>query len=350
MTQGGLNSLLTLNADYNLPYQYAMLVMTWLPLDKLHAIKLFSILFDFILAYYVFKLVWEITKNNFNSFMAGSVALLIPTVVINSSAWGQSDGIYTALLLATIYYIIKEKPSMAMLMYTLSFGFKIQAIFLGPIMAIFLFKKFFKLKHLLIPAGVYVLLSLPIVAIGGSFTRIIDIAMKQINIREGFSFYLPNFFYIFNANALLEYSTWVKPFIAMFVIIIAGLSFVAYQKIKTDSPRNILVWSAIFAFLCPFFLVRMHERYYFPAIILLLVLSFIDKGKFFKSLLTTEVISLLAYTTVLWWVVAPTDMTIPRIMTRFAYPFMSILVIAVFMLSIYQEFKRSPTCYIEPTN
>lgn len=72
-------------------------------------------------------------------------------------------------------------------------------------MLILLLKGFFKLKHLLIPVFVYIALSIPVVMVGGSWTRIVDIAASQINIRDGFSFFLPNFYYLFQANSALAY-------------------------------------------------------------------------------------------------------------------------------------------------
>lgn len=317
---GGLKSLLTLGADYNLPYQYAMVLMTKLPLVDIVAIKLFSIFFDYMLAYFVFKIIHEMTKDDFKSLLSGVVALWLPTILMNSAGWGQSDSIYTAFLIATLYYIIKDKPWLAMLMYTISFGFKIQAVFLGPLMLILLIKKIFKIKHLIIPILFYLVVSIPILMIGGPITRILDIAALQVNIRDGFSFYLPNLFYLFRIDAFLEYSVFKIPFLLLFVIILIYLSYQCYKSLDIKNTEQIIKWSALFALAIPFFLVRMHERYYFPAEYIWLILMFMDFEKYksrFFIILTT---STLGYITVSWWGIHAYSQTILFVMVTFIYP------------------------------
>lgn len=127
-----------------------------------------------------------------------------------------------------------------MLFYALSFSFKIQAIFLGPLMLILLMKKFFNWKHLLIPIGYYLLLSLPILLVGGSITRIVDIALMQVNIREGFSFFLPNFFYLFNANGTLDYGAFKNLFIVFCMLVVTLVAVSCYKNININDKRSVL--------------------------------------------------------------------------------------------------------------
>lgn len=292
--------MLTLTADYNLPYQYAMVVMTKLPLPDIVAIKLFSIFFDFVLAYYVFKIVLELTAKEYPALLSGIVALALPTIIMNSAGWGQSDVIYTSFMVATIYYVIKNNAGMAMLMFTLSFGFKIQAVFLGPLMLILLIKGFFKFKHLLIPILYYIVVSLPVVLVGGTWTRILEIAAMQVNIRDGFSFYLPNIFYLLSINQFFDYASTKFIFLGLFGIIVLILTFICYSKINIKDARQLLVWSAFFTLVIPFFLVRMHERYYFPAEYFWLILLFIDTKQYQARFLIVLATSCVGYLTVSW--------------------------------------------------
>lgn len=334
---GGLNSLLTLGADYNLPYQYAMVIMTKLPLSDIVAIKLFSIFFDFMLAYYIFKIIFELTNDNFKSILGSIVALWLPTILMNSAGWGQSDAIYTAFLVATIYYIMKDNPWMAMLMYTISFGFKIQAIFLGPLMLILLAKRFFRIKHLVIPVLYYLIVSIPILLIGGPITRILEIANLQVNIRDGFSFFLPNFYYLFSVETFLDYATFKVPFLIMFFIILSYLSYQCYKSLDFRNKEQLIIWSALFSLMIPFFLIRMHERYYFPAEYFWLVLLFIDTKKYWLRFSIILLTSVLGYINVSWWGLHDYSRFIIVNMTTYIYPILAIGILYSFTKLLLDE-------------
>ena len=68
-----------------------------------YLIKAFSVLFDFSLAFVVGLISYNVTKRK-NSFLYGySLALLIPSVFLNSSAWGQCDSIFTFFTNVLLY-------------------------------------------------------------------------------------------------------------------------------------------------------------------------------------------------------------------------------------------------------
>ena len=72
------------------------------------AIKLPSIIFDFICAWYVFRVVRLKYKSNTFPALAAFAILFAPTVVLNGAAWGQIESIYTAAMVAFLYYLIKK--------------------------------------------------------------------------------------------------------------------------------------------------------------------------------------------------------------------------------------------------
>jgi len=49
-------------------------------------------------------------NNEKIGYLSFGILLLIPTVILNGSVWGQCDIIYTAFVIASIYYILREKP------------------------------------------------------------------------------------------------------------------------------------------------------------------------------------------------------------------------------------------------
>ena len=73
--------------NYNFPYQFAILIMTKLPLKPLYAYKLLSCGFDFLLAIVCAMMVYEITKKWSRTLLAYCAVLLSPVVFLNSAAW-----------------------------------------------------------------------------------------------------------------------------------------------------------------------------------------------------------------------------------------------------------------------
>ncbi len=74
--------------------------------------------------------------------LLGYVAtLLAPVMILNSSFWGQADSIYTAALLACLYFLLLRRNWLAFLSFGIAFAFKLQAIFLAPLLVILWFKQ-----------------------------------------------------------------------------------------------------------------------------------------------------------------------------------------------------------------
>jgi len=97
---GGFSAVAHAVGDYNVPYLYFMAFISYLSAPDLYLIKLFSLLFDVILAWGCYRLVRSLTRERQGSIaplIAFAAALLLPTVVLNGALWGQCDGIYGAL-------------------------------------------------------------------------------------------------------------------------------------------------------------------------------------------------------------------------------------------------------------
>ena len=97
---GGFQAVSHAVGDYNVPYLYFMAFISYLSAPDLYLIKLFSIIFDVILAWGCYRLVRSLTRERQGSaapLIAFAAALLLPTVVLNGAYWGQCDVIYGAL-------------------------------------------------------------------------------------------------------------------------------------------------------------------------------------------------------------------------------------------------------------
>ncbi len=140
---GGFSAL-KFNLEFYQPlYYYFLAFMTYIPIQKFHAIKLIPTVFDFFLAYFGYKIVEIKYGKTIVPFVAFFVLLLTPTVFMTSTLWGQFDSIYTAFLLASTYFLLKIKYLWMFIMFGLSIsikplGFFFRAMdFIWPTIAMF---------------------------------------------------------------------------------------------------------------------------------------------------------------------------------------------------------------------
>ncbi len=96
-------------SNYTPAYLYLLIFSSALP--KIVAIKLISIIFDFVCAFFVYKIVRLKYPEGMAPIFAALLTLFSPTVVINGSFWGQSDVIYTTGLLACIYFLLTKRKN-----------------------------------------------------------------------------------------------------------------------------------------------------------------------------------------------------------------------------------------------
>ena len=144
---GGLSSIGRPVGNYMVSYIYILALLTHLPVPDLISIKAVSFLGDIFLAMYVKKLAFAVWKDEKMSNILYTMILFLPTVFLNSAAWAQCDGIYTAALIACLYYLQKECPHQAMIAFSVAFVFKLQAVFLAPfLLAVFLQKRI-RIRH-----------------------------------------------------------------------------------------------------------------------------------------------------------------------------------------------------------
>ncbi len=286
--------------DYNMLYQFFVALFTYLPIDPLHAYKLFSIIFDFCLAILA---AWIIYKNasshpQLKAVVMYACVLLSPLVVLNSACWAQCDVIYTFFCVFSLYMMCKDKYLASMILFGVAMAFKLQAIFILPVLLFCWFykKKFSFLYFLTVPA-VMILLSLPGLLHGRKISEVFTIYFNQTSTYQAMSMNYPSFWTLFQNGSLNEASKY-----GMFskVAVILTLGIVMVYLLIWLKKRVVLNWENLFsmAFLvvytCVLFLPSMHDRYGYLYEILALFLAF----RYYKTipmLLLTYSVSVIAY-------------------------------------------------------
>lgn len=100
--------------------------------SKIHVIKGISVVFDFVLAFFVFRCVrlkYSTPRMNLMPALAACAVLLAPTVILNSAMWGQSDAIYTSFLIACLYFLLAGRQVAAFIAFGMGFSVKLQQSF-----------------------------------------------------------------------------------------------------------------------------------------------------------------------------------------------------------------------------
>jgi Gpi18-like mannosyltransferase len=100
--------------------------------------------------------------------------------VINSAAWGQSDAIYTAFCIGSLYFLLKVRPAWACVLFGLAISFKLQAIFFLPVLLIVLLRRKFAMKYLLLIPAVFLLMLAPAFIAGRDAWSLPTIYVEQI--------------------------------------------------------------------------------------------------------------------------------------------------------------------------
>ena len=292
---GGFKALSQSVGNYNIPYLYFLALFSYLPTRDLYLIKLLSILFDVLLAWAAMKLVGRATQNALMRAGCFLAVLFWPTVFLNGALWAQCDSIYVAFALLGIWLALEDKPVLSMVMMAVSFGFKLQAVFLLPICAVLWIYGKYNWKHFLVFPLTYVLLVLPAVLLGRPFWDTVTLYFHQTgSVGSGLNYNSPSIFAIFwrvPQERQGQASTFAIVAAALYML---NLIAIAYQKRKRLTDRSILALALLFAIGIPLLLPHMHDRYFFGADILALVLAFSFRPLFLVAPLV-EFASFLGY-------------------------------------------------------
>ncbi|MFA5225698.1 MAG: glycosyltransferase 87 family protein [Bacilli bacterium] len=284
--------------NYPLAYYNVLALLSYLPIDVVYLVKAFSTFFDIVLALGIAFIVYQLSnQNRLYTLIAWAIALILPTGWLNSSLWGQADGIYAALLVWCLYFVIREKPKTSMIFLGLALAFKVQTIFILPLFAWLYLKRKFKLYDLFIALGVVILTMIPAWIGGMAF---LDPFKQYLSLAGTYSnpnMYSGSFYVLFDgiSGAFGQNGLDIDIFGIPFALLVLLLSVYAIHKLEVPtSKENIILVAALFAILTPFVLPHMHERYFYLADFLVLLYVLIKRKRVYLAIFV-QVASLITY-------------------------------------------------------
>ena len=278
--QGGFGALAGDWYDYAPPFVYLLWIITVLPINCMTGFKFMMTGFDFMASIVAALIVYEISKNRTKALITYAVFFLSPVFIVNSVLWAQCDMLVMFWILLCTYFFVKERPSMAMFFFGVAFAFKLQPLWLAPMLVILWVNKKVDFKHFLWLPVCYFVGIIPAWIAGKPLGELLTIYISQTQ-AEGWSLALKysNVYYLIGELFFIEeyHSAGVWLTLGVFMIV---LYYIGRKKLKI-TPEFILLLGGFVGVLAPCFLPQMHERYSFFAEGFLILYAILNPGKFY---------------------------------------------------------------------
>jgi Gpi18-like mannosyltransferase len=332
ITFGGFPALRYAFSNYSAPYTYllALSTQTLGGLPALYQIKFVTIVFDVVLAILASRLVAFYRPGPMWPALAFALVFLAPTVLLNSAAWAQADAIFTTFLLAALLALLHKHNSLAMTLYAIAISFKLQAGFALPLFVSLAWQRQLPWRTFLLLPVVYALVNVPALLVGRPLADAFLVYGAQVDRYDDLTLKAPNLFQWLppDPRALLQ---WVG--FGMAGVFVLSIWFIVRKW-------QILPLALALCIGLPFFLPRMHDRYFYPADVLSIVcaVAFVRAGSrrswvWGAITVLVQVASLAAYVTYLW----ERDASVPKIPLAFAAALMAIALVLVIALLFGQS-------------
>ena len=319
---GGFRAVGQEIGNYNPPYLYLLAATTYLPIAKIAAIKLVSMVFDVVLAAFAGLIVHR-RFGTWVSVLAFVVVLFAPTVLLNSGDWGQCDSIYAAFCLGSLYFLLRGRSWWACVFFGLALSFKLQAIFFLPALLIVLVVNRQRVLALLSVPVTFLSMLLPAALAGRSWRSLLMVYPDQVttggvgggaaggfgrggaggglgggtaDTSSGLGAWTQN------GPTMYQWvggsTIWLVVGLVVAAALIVALGLLAWRNRPLGEAQVVaLVTATVLA--VPFFLPQMHERYFYLADVMTIVAAFYLR-RFWPVAVVVSVSSLLAYAPFLW--------------------------------------------------
>ena len=239
-------------------------------------IKLPSNLFELATASLIYRYVRS--KASFDSaFFAATLYAFNPATILNSAIWGQYDGIYTFFLVSSILLLIESKPLFSTVAFALALLTKPQSIALAPILLFVIYRKYGFVTWF--KSGVTAAIATLIVVLPFKWSNPISFLLEIYTTGYGgypytslnaFNIWALEGFWLSDLRSILGINFFTLGWTLFLILVLSVVNF--YLREKEGFDRTVIY--ASFLLLFGFFMLptRIHERYLFPALSMLVLL------------------------------------------------------------------------------
>lgn len=243
-------------------------------------VKMPSIIVDLLSGFFIYKLARKKFSDGISSLFA-ALYLINPAIILNSSLWGQVDTIYTILIALMVYFVSEKQMIKSYFIFAVCIFVKPQAFIFTPLIIygiienVFLpkFNKSEFIKNLLFGLGAIAVLF--IIALPFGLNHVIEQYTATL---ASYPHLTVNAFNIWGAFG--QNWTGLNSFTSVlgYVILAAIVAYSAYIFFKSKNKGKYFFTAAFLSFATFMLSTKMHDRYAFPTMILLL-LAFLTTEK-----------------------------------------------------------------------
>lgn len=272
--------------DYPPGYVYVMYVLgaikNLLNLDGTGLqlfIKLPAIICNLITGFFVYKIASKKFGNDISAVFAALI-VLNPTYILISSMWGQVDSILTLFCLLAVYYTAEKKYTLSYFMFAIAVLIKPQALFFTPVLIYGIIDyvrsdKFTKnglAKILISGVAAVALMFVLFMPFGNNPIQGITVIIDQyIETLSQYAYMTVNAFNIYGAIGKNWEPLGTASNIIGYGMIFVVVAYSAYVFFKSKSPSKYYISSFILVFGMYMLAIKMHERYAFPGMAMLML-------------------------------------------------------------------------------
>ncbi len=212
------------------------------------------------------------------AYLAATLYLFHPTLVLLSAGWGQVDSIYTFFLVLAVWFLEQKRLLPAAAALTVSFFFKMQAVALAPLM-LYEMTQTKSVRSMLATVGVAfgtaALLNAPFL-LAGKFLDVVQVILGVAGSYPRLSMFAFNLWWL-ASNGQGAVTSDVTPIFGVPAPLLIGfglyLAVSAYTLWLYHQRRSrVTLWWSASILAAAFFLfpTEIHERYLFPIFALLI--------------------------------------------------------------------------------
>ncbi len=279
---GGINTFYASEGFHDYPpgYMYVLYVIGFIrhiiPFSggALYAlIKLPAIICDMLIGYIVYKIAAKKYSSAISTVFA-ALWLFNPVSILNSAVWGQVDSVYTLFAVLTLYFLTEKKLFISYFMFAVCLFIKPQALILAPVLIGGIIENVilndFSVKKLMthIGTGLCAIAAIFLLALPFGIGNVVDQYIKTVG---SYPYHTVNAFNLWGAmgknwTGITSLSEILRN---VFIVCISLYSVFIVLKSKKESKYYFA--GAITVIFVYMFSTRMHERYAFPAVVLMLL-------------------------------------------------------------------------------
>lgn len=271
---GGFRALAHDFSNYNPPYLYFLALLARLSSEPLQAIKALSVFFDCVLAGVVTLIAVRLSGSWSRACFAGVTVLLVPTVFLNSAMLAQCDVIYAVFIMAGIGAAVAHRSAWSAGLFGVAVAFKLQAVFLLPLLFVRVLRGDASWRSLVAAPVAFVLCDVPAWLLGRPLGELASIYLGQADEFRALNLNAPSL-YAFLPVGVEQAEIRRAGTLWALALCIALITFLSRSAGTLESWRLVQA-ATIIAIVVPFTLPSMHERYFYCADVLSVLVALRD--------------------------------------------------------------------------